>query len=276
VVKKKKVVLITGAASGLGKCIAEYLAERDYQVFGTDMNKDALQNINMNNINLVYMDVTDHASILNAYDEVQKRTERLDVLINNAGIFDQIPMVEGGPERYEQLINVNVLGGYRVTNIFFPLLHNAMGRIINLSSETARTLLPFQSYGSSKYMMEAWSNLLRMELKLVGMHVSLIRAGGHKTPFMDKTISVLDNVPEDSIFKNALNKIRRTGGKRVRSVSKDPRDVAQIVLKAITDDSPKRMYSVNESYLYRALSLIPRKLKEALVLRSLGDTGSLW
>ena len=133
-------------------------------------------------------------SIQTAYKEIQNTVDGLDALINNAGIFDQIPMIEGGVERYERLININVLGAYRVTNIFFPLIQKAKGQIINISSETARTLLPFQSYGSSKYMMEAWSNTLRMELRLQGMHVSLIRAGGHKTPLMDKTLDVLNDV----------------------------------------------------------------------------------
>ena len=118
-------------------------------------------------------------------------------------------------------------------------------------------------------MMEAWSNTLRMELKLLGMHVSLIRAGGHKTPLMDKTLDVLNNVPEDSIFKSALAKIKETGGKKVRAVNKDPRDVAKAVLKAISAKNPKRIYSVNESGLYKFLTIIPRRVKESLVLGAL-------
>jgi len=269
VVKKKKVVLITGAASGLGKCISEYLASRDFLVIGTDMNLKRLKGLKNSNISIVPLDVTDKNSIREAYQEVNKITNDLDVLVNNAGIFDQIPMVEGGMDRYERLINTNVLGAFRVTNTFFPLLNKNKGRIINISSETARTLLPFQSYGLSKYMMEAWSNTLRMELKLIGIHVSLIRAGGHNTPLLDKTIKVLENIPEDSIYIDALNKIKEKGGKRVRAVKNDPIDVAQIVLKAITDDFPKRIYSVNESYLYRFLSKLPGRLKEALIHKSL-------
>jgi NAD(P)-dependent dehydrogenase (short-subunit alcohol dehydrogenase family) len=269
VVKKKKVVLVTGAASGLGKCISEYLASRNFIVISTDMNLIALNQVKDDNISIVSLDVTDKNSIKEAYQEVVKTTNGLDALVNNAGIFDQIPMVEGGMDRYERLININVLGAFRVTNTFFPLLYKNKGRIINISSETARTLLPFQSYGSSKYMMEAWSNTLRMELKLIGIHVSLIRAGGHNTPLMDKTIKVLENIPEESIYKHALNKIKEEGGKRVRSVKNDPIDVAHIVLKAIMDESPKRIYSVNESYLYRFLSKLPRSLKEALIHKSL-------
>jgi short-subunit dehydrogenase len=269
VVKKKKAVLITGAASGLGKCISEYLAEKNFLVFATDINIEAFRNTVRDNIKTFFLDVTDYNSILNAYHEIKKMADSLDVLINNAGIFDQIPMVEGGVERYERLINVNVLGSYRVTNVFFPLLYNVKGQVINISSETARTLLPFQSYGSSKYMMEAWSNMLRMELKLLGMHVSLIRAGGHKTPFMDKTLEILDKIPEDSMYHDALNKIKETGGRRVRAVRNDPLDIAQTVLKIISKKNPKRIYSVNESVLLRFLSIIPERFKEAIVLNAL-------
>ena len=268
-VKKKKVVLITGAASGLGKAIAQYLAINGHQVIGTDVNPDNLNALENSNITTKILDVTREESVNTAYSEISKQFDSLDVIINNAGIFDQVPMIEGGVRRYEKLLQINVLGGFRVTNIFFPLLYKSKGQIINISSETARTLLPFQTYGSSKYMMEAWSNTLRMELKLLGMPVSLIRAGGHKTPLMDKTLDVLNNVPEDSIYKNALVKIKSTGGKKVKAVDKDPRDVAKAVLKAISAKKPKKIYSVNESSLFKFLSMIPGRIKEALVLNAL-------
>ena len=268
-VKKNKVVLITGAGSGLGKAITEYLASRDFYIIGTDVNPESLKAYERCNITTSVMDVTDEKSIYKTFNKVQTSINGLDAIINSAGIFDQIPMIEGGTERYEKLLQVNVLGSYRVTNVFFPLLYRNKGRIINISSETAKTLLPFQTYGSSKYMMEAWSNMLRMELKLLGMHVSLIRAGGHKTPLMDKTLHVLNSVPEDSLFKNALVKIKETGGKKVIAVNKDPRDVAKAVLKAISTKKPKRIYSVNESSLYKFLSKVPRQVKESLVIGAL-------
>jgi NAD(P)-dependent dehydrogenase (short-subunit alcohol dehydrogenase family) len=266
VVKKKKVVLITGAGSGLGKSIAMHLSLNGYHVIGIDMNKEGLSGLETGNITASVMDVTKVESINAAYIEISDQFKGIDAIINNAGIFDQVPMVEGGVRRYEQLLQVNVLGAYRVSNIFFPLLFRNKGQIINISSETARTLLPFQTYGSSKYMMEAWSNTLRMELRLLGMHVSLIRAGGHKTPLMDKTLEILNNVPEDSLYKNALEKIKDTGGKKVKAVENDPLDVAKVVLKALTAKNPNRIYSVNESNLYRFLSMIPRRVKEFLVI----------
>jgi NAD(P)-dependent dehydrogenase (short-subunit alcohol dehydrogenase family) len=269
VVKKKKVVLITGAGSGLGKAIAEYLASGDFHIIGTDLNIDALNLPIEGNITPFVMDVTKEESINKTYSQVSDIIDGLDAIVNNAGIFEQVPMVEGDLRRYEKLLQVNVLGAYRVTNIFFPLLYKRKGRIINISSETAKTLLPFQTYGSSKYMMEAWSNTLRMELKLLEMHVSIIRAGGHKTSLMDKTLEILNDIPEESFFKKALVKIKETGGKKVRAVNKDPRDVAKAVLKAISAKNPKRIYSVNESSLYKFLTIIPRRVKESLVLGAL-------
>jgi len=269
VVKKKKVVLITGAGSGLGKAIAEYLASMDFHIIGADVNSELLNGYEKNNITTSIMDVTNEESIHKTFIRVSDSFNGLDAIVNNAGIFDQVPMIEGGTRRYEKLLQVNVLGAYRVTNIFFPLLYKNKGRIINISSETAKTLLPFQTYGSSKYMMEAWSNTLRMELRLLGMYVSLIRAGGHKTPLMKKTLDVLNNVPEDSIFRKALLKIKETGSKKVIAVNKDPRDVAKAVLKAISEKKPKRIYSVNESPLYKFLSIIPRRIKESLVIGAL-------
>lgn len=268
-VKKKKVVLISGAGSGLGKAIAEYLTLQDFHIIGTDVNSEGLKAYKNSNITTSVMDVTSDKSIHETFIRVSDSFDGLDGIINNAGIFDQIPMIEGDTRRYVNLLQVNVLGAYRVTNIFFPLLYKNKGRIINISSETAKTLLPFQTYGTSKYMMEAWSNTLRMELKLLGIYVSIIRAGGHKTPLMHKTLDVLNNVPEDSMFKNALLKIKETGGKKVIAVNKDPNDVAKAVFRAISEKKPKRIYSVNESRLFKFLSIIPRRVKESLVLGAL-------
>jgi short-subunit dehydrogenase len=269
VVKKNKVVLITGAASGLGKAVSIYLATREWDVIGTDKNKNGLESLKKYNINTRIMDISQTSSVQKAFQAIEGSVDGINGIVNNAGIFDQIPMVEGDMDRFEKLINTNVLGAHRVTHVFFPLLYKVKGRIINISSETAKTLLPFQTYGSSKYMMEAWNNTLRMELKLLGMHVSLIRAGGHMTPLMDRTLEVLSDVPEDSLFENALKKIKETGGKKVQSVSKDPVEFARVVYKALNDRKPRRIYSINESYLYTFLSLLPRKLKESLVLRTL-------
>jgi hypothetical protein len=101
------------------------------------------------------------------------------------------------------------------------------------------------------------------------MPVSIIRAGGHVTPLMQKTLDVLNNVPEGSFFKTALDKIKVTGGNKVRNVNKDPFDVAKIVHSAIMAKQPKRIYSVNESVLYKFLNLAPRSLKELIVIRAL-------
>jgi len=265
----KKVVLVTGAASGLGLAISKYLAANNIHVFGADINNEALEAIEEENISTIGIDITNISSITEAFQIISKSVDRLDGLVNNAGIFDQVPLVEGNINRFEHLVNVNVLGAFRVTHVFFPLLHRASGRIINMSSETAKTLLPFQTYGISKTMMEAWSNTLRMELELLGMHVVLIRPGGHKTLLMDRTIEVLNDVPQDSLYKNALNKVKDTGIKKVRAVNKDPNEVAKAVFKALQDKRPQRIYRVNESTLYKILSILPRRIKESLVLSGL-------
>lgn len=267
--KKKKVVLVTGAGSGLGKAIALYLASRDIRVFCTDMNESSLVFNNNPNISTTVMDITDDNSIKHARKVIQETFSGLDGIVNNAGIFDQFPMVEGDTARYENIIQVNVIGAYRVSNAFFPLLYKNRGRIINISSETAKTLLPFQTYGSSKYMLEAWSNVMRMELKLLNMYVSLIRAGGHKTALMKKTLEVLQNVPEDSMFRKALEKIKKTGGKKVMDVKNDPLDVAKTVYRALSAKKPKKIYSVNESALFKFLPLLPEWLKEYVIIKTL-------
>jgi short-subunit dehydrogenase len=121
----------------------------------------------------------------------------------------------------------------------------------------------------SKNMMETISNMLRLELNLSGIQVSLIRPGGHATSLMDKTMKVLNRIPKNSYFREELLIIQKEGSKRILEVKKDPIDVAKVIYKALTDSNPRNIYNVNVSFLYKLLSLIPANLREYLVLRAL-------
>ena len=132
----KKYVLITGASSGLGKETALKLALDGYKVFaGVRKSEDAqkLENLNQN-IKAVFLDVTNDASVENAFEAISKDTNTLFALINNAGI------ALGGPVEFlpismlEKQFNVNVFGAIRTAQKFLPMLNNNNdSRIINIT-----------------------------------------------------------------------------------------------------------------------------------------------
>lgn len=266
---KNKTVLITGAANGIGKSAAEYLNSKGFRIIIADIENSSFEESEEYSFMRVTLDITDIRSITTAFNKIKSSIQGLDGLINNAGIFNQFPLVEAPDDAFKKLMNTNVFGMYKMVKTFFPLIYKRKGRIINISSETAKALLPFQTYGMSKNMMETISNMLRLELNSLGIPLSLIRPGGHATSLMDKTMKVLNRIPENSYFREELLIIQKEGSKRILEVKNDPIDVAKVIYKALTDSNPRNIYNVNVSFLYKLLSLMPPNLREYLVLRAL-------
>lgn len=263
-----KTVLITGAAGGLGQAMCSFLRTKGFRVIATDLEIESIPA--GEGLIPIIMDVSDNDSVNRAREKVEEITDGLNGLVNNAGIFDQFPLAEGTSDRFERLLQVNVLGPQRVTRSFFPLLHSRKGRIVNISSESALALMPMQTYALSKRMLEVFSDVLRQELRLLDMHVAVIRPGAHRTPFLEKSREVLDRVPEDSAFRKALEIIRLEGQAVMdRMTHHHPAEVARAVHRALTDAPPRAVYPVHVSPTFRLLSRIPRPVREYLLRRKL-------
>ena len=264
----RKDVLITGAAGGLGKAMCQQLQKTGFRVFATDLKVDGIPS--SEGIIPIAMNVSDPQSVARALAEVRQSTDGLDGLVNNAGLFDQFPLAEGQTDRFERLLQVNVLGAQRVTEAMFPLLLARKGRVVNISSESVLALMPMQTYALSKRMLEVFSDVLRQEFRLLDMHVAVIRPGAHRTPFLEKSREALNRVPGDSAFRKTLEIIRSEGQAVLdRMTHHPPADVAAAVHRALTDAPPRAVYPVHVSPTFRLLARIPRPIREYLLRRRL-------
>ena len=132
-----KTALITGAGGGLGHATAERLVANGWRVFAADISEEMLRSSRHDpSLVPVVMDVTDNASIESAYEVVRDETEHLDALVNFAGVMGVGSLTDIPEERLAHILDVNVMGTYRVNKKFFPLVESARGRIVNISSET--------------------------------------------------------------------------------------------------------------------------------------------
>ena len=122
-----KSVLVTGGASGMGKAVCECLAENGYFVYSLDINKCNTDN---KNIKHILADVTSFDSLQNAYNEISKETEKIDAIINFAGIIMMNSLIEISEKEFEKIFNINLFGVYRVNKIFLPLIMQNKGKII--------------------------------------------------------------------------------------------------------------------------------------------------
>lgn len=177
----KRVILITGASSGLGRATAKFLAQRGNTVYGTSRkaeNGDILDNFTM-----LKLDLLNPESIRSALAYISEKESRLDVLINNGGIGINGPMECLSLEEINLVFQTNVFGLMECCRQAIPYLRKGQKpTIINISSIAGEMGLPYRgAYSSSKFAVEGYSESLSMELKPFGIRVCLVQPGDFAT-----------------------------------------------------------------------------------------------
>lgn len=270
--QKQKTVLVTGAASGIGLAITNYLVAQGDHVIAVDINEKALNELNKSDLITPFvMDITKLSSITEVVKKIQKQFSRLDGLVNNAGIFVGGPLIEVVEKELEKILAVNVLGTYQVTKAMFPLLHKNKGRIVNIGSETGRFAYPLNGpYTMSKYALEAFSDSLRRELMFLDMKVIHLQLGAVKTPLLDDTLCCYtDNFDhENSLFKKQLKIVTDVCENEAKKGA-EPEYIAKLVFKVLHKKRPRARYRVKNNKLRRLLEFLPTSLVDSAMKRIL-------
>ncbi len=176
----KKVVLITGASSGLGKSIGEFLHEKGYTVYGTSRNPDKITD---SVFRLLQLEVRDVESINNAVAKLLAAEGRIDVLVNNAGVGILGPLEEIPTDEIRNNFETNLFGPIEVMKAVLPQMRiQKSGLIINITSIAGYMGLPYRSvYSASKGALEYVTEALRMEVKPFGIEVTNVAPGEFAT-----------------------------------------------------------------------------------------------
>jgi NAD(P)-dependent dehydrogenase (short-subunit alcohol dehydrogenase family) len=263
----KKTALVTGAGGGLGHATTERLVANGWKVFAADLSKDLLRSsMHDPDVVPVLIDVTDQESIQSAYDAVASQTDRLDGIVNFAGIMGVGSLTDIPEERLARILDINVMGTYRVNKTFLPLVEAARGRIVNLSSETGwQSAAPFNGpYAMSKHAIEAYSTALRRELALLDIKVVTIQPGAFRTNMVagiEQAFTAAE--AETPKFAPVLHKLKDLAGKEIRS-ARDPDILAQVIETALTAKRPKPVYSVKPDRLRSTLEKLPLRTIDQL------------
>ena len=207
----KKVILLTGASSGIGYQTAESLAKEGHIVYGAARRIEKMETLKQFEVKPIYLDVTDEESIKSAIDTIIGDEGRIDVLINNAGYgsYGAIEDVEINEARRQ--FEVNLFGLARLVQLVLPHMRKQKaGRIINVSSMGGRLTTYFGAwYHATKYALEAFSDALRMEVADFGIDVSLIEPGLIKTDWGIIAANKLSDSSKGGPMKRSLENIRR-------------------------------------------------------------------
>ena len=187
---QKKVVLITGASSGIGKVTAEKLLEKGYVVYATARRLKKMLDLESKGANILKMDVTSDGDVNSVVDKIIQEQGRIDVLLNNAG-YGSYSTVENIPmEELKYQFEVNVFGQGRLIKAVLPYMRSQKsGRIINMSSMVGIVSTPLLGwYAASKHATEAMSDALRLELKGTGIDNKLLAI----SPDLNVYVKVVD------------------------------------------------------------------------------------
>jgi NAD(P)-dependent dehydrogenase (short-subunit alcohol dehydrogenase family) len=249
-----KTVLITGASTGIGRQCALDLAARGWRVFaGVRKAQDGQALIEETSGQLVplILDVTDYAGVATQARKLEADLSGrgLDGLVNNAGISISGPLECMPMEMFERQMRVNVSGQLAVTQAFLPLLRQARGRIVFMSSESGRFTLPMLgAYSASKFALEAMANAFRFELFSSGIRVSLVEPGSIQTPIWQKSLgeseTLVQSAPRvNELYGDEIALLTRLAPMLARAAIA-PEHVARAVRHALGARRPKVRYIV--------------------------------
>lgn len=240
----KKVALITGASSGIGKETAKLLVANGYIVYGAARRVDKMNDLKEAGVKLLELDVTKDESMVNAIRKILETEKRIDALVNNAGYgsygaLEDVPLSEA---KYQ--FEVNIFGLARLTQLILPhMRQQKSGKIINISSIGGKIGEPHGAwYHATKFAVEGLSDSLRMELKQFNIDVVIIEPGAILTEWNTIARENLMKVSGQTAYKNLAQKhfnMLANADKR----GSLPIVVAKAITKAVLSNRPKTRYA---------------------------------
>lgn len=251
----KKIILITGASSGIGRACAEELALFGHTVYGTSRKPQVSE---LPNLHFITCDVTKREDIRNAVQLILQKESRIDVLMNNAGAGIVGALEHITKDEFDFQMQVNLEGVINMCCEVVPVFRKQRsGMIINVSSVGGVMGLPFQGlYSASKFAVEGYSEALRLELNTFNIRVKLIEPGDFNTGFTSSRVvsaTTLQDVDYKEQFALTLKIIEDN-----ENMGSNPAKIAKMVLNMINKDSRKFRYPVGN--MIERLSIFVKRI----------------
>jgi len=272
----RKSVLVTGAGRGIGRAIALHLASRGWDVYAGVRDPEAGRALaaQCHRIAPVELDITVEAHVARL-DELLP--ERLEAVVNNAGIAVGGPIETVSLDDVRRQLNVNVVGQVAVTQATMPRLRQSRGRLVFISSLNGRVSIPMSAiYNTSKFALEALADSLRVELRPWGVRVILVEPGCIDTDPWREMMSLLDGVaadmsPEERELYAPHLEGQRAVLAKLQAQTRPPEIVAAAVERALTRRHPRsRMVVGNDARgLVAMKTALPTPLMDAFWARGL-------
>jgi len=240
--KIQRVVLVTGASSGIGLACATHLAGRGFRVYGTSRRVASQRGPAAGNPTVLTTDVTDDDSVERAVRTVLDREGRLDIVVNNAGMGLAGPVENTSIEEARRQFEVNFFGTHRVCRAVLPAMRRqGSGYIVNIGSIGGVIAIPYQAmYSASKFALEGLSEALRMEVRPFGIRVVIIEPGDHKTALtQNRQFTEMSSDAYRQSFEAALARTAHD-----EQSGPGPEQVARLLYRIVNRRNPRLRYTI--------------------------------
>lgn len=252
-----RAALVTGASSGFGLLTAARLAANGYRVFGTSRRPPPN---GTRSLEWLELDVRSGESVRTCVDRLSALTDRIDLLVNNAGRELASVIEETGLEDARDLFETNFWGVVRVTGAVLPFMRRQRsGRIINVSSLAGLMAVPGQGfYSASKFALEGYTETLRLEVSSFNIHVSLVEPGFFATNLHASIAPAAHGVPDYA----GSGRMLESGIKDAIMHGDDPAKVADLIVRVSDSASPRLRYRVGNDAVWvpRLRAVLPDRL----------------
>lgn len=229
-----KVIIITGSSAGIGLCLAEYFGKKGYKVYGLSRKI-----VHSEYFTTISTDVTDNEQVKNAIHQILEKENRIDILINNAGMGMVGAVEDTNKEEITRLFNLNLVGAVQMMSAVMPTMrNNRNGQIINISSIGSEMGLPFRGfYSASKSALDKVVEAMRYEVGGWNVQVCTLHLGDIKTKIAENRIKTNVSEPYKVIFEKvyALMNAHVDAGT-------EPMEVAQYIEKLLIKKRWKAHY----------------------------------
>ncbi len=265
-----RVVLITGASSGIGRACGVHLAARGWRVFGASRKESPADA----GFAMVRMDVDEDGSVERGVADVLKQAGRIDAVVNNAGYSLAGSVEDTSIDEAKAQFETNFFGTLRVCHAVLPTMRSQRrGHIVNISSLAGTFGLPFEGiYSASKFALEGLSEALRYETRRFGIHVALVEPGDYQTA-ITASRRVAAAARTNEAYRERFAHFSQKQ-EHLEQTATTPEPIARLVERILNDPRPKLRYPIgmpSQTMVVPLRRWLPQRAFDWLAFRLMGE-----
>ena len=253
-------ILVTGAYGGMGRAAVQAFLAQGCRVFALDRKTG--ETPADSRLIPVEADITSEESVRNAFERIRTRTDHLHAIVHFAGIYMLDSLIEMDSGSFRRILDVNLYGAFLVNRTFLPLLSEGSRILITTSELAPLDPLPFTGiYAVTKSALDKYAYSLRMELQLLGISVSVLRAGAVATGMLGVSTDALERFCNTTEHYTCNADRFRKIVNRVEARCIPPEKLAAKAVRILGKRKPAFAYSINRNPLLLLMGILPKRMQ---------------